>query len=217
LIGAHADVTDQVDLRVIERARFTGALDVLRCAVILTDANGGIIYANRSAENMLEEGTAVRSRHNVIRAVVPTASSELNQALKSAARSDVRLEQPKFAINLSEYNTSPVVAHVMPLANTEFGSRLEFPAVAAVFIRGREDAGGSASLLAGIYELTSAETRVLSSLLAGRSLPETAKELRVASSTVRTHLDVIFRKTGVGRQAELILLASQLSPPVRAG
>ena len=49
---------------------------------------------------------------------------------------------------------------------------------------------------------------------AGRSLPEAARELQVATSTVRTHLDVVFRKTGVSRQSELILLASQLSPPI---
>ena len=58
--------------------------------------------------------------------------------------------------------------------------------------------------------------RVLACLVAGRSLAETASELRVSTSTVRTHLDVIFRKTGVGRQAELMLLVSQLSPPVKS-
>jgi DNA-binding CsgD family transcriptional regulator len=114
---------------------------------------------------------------------------------------------------LSEESGLPVVAHVLPLASTEFGSRIE-PAVAAIFIRDRDDAGGNAALLATTYELTSAETRVLSRLLVGRSLPEAAKELQVATFTVRTHLDVIFRKTGVSRQSELILLASQLSPPV---
>jgi hypothetical protein len=30
---------------------------------------------------------------------------------------------------------------------------------------------------------------------------------------VRTHLDNIFRKTGVSRQQDLLLLAAQLSPP----
>jgi PAS domain-containing protein/DNA-binding CsgD family transcriptional regulator len=213
LIGAHFDVTDQVDLRAIERARFTAALDVLRCAVVLTDASGGIVYANRSAERMLEEGSCLRCRHNTIRAVVPAASRELSEALRLAARSDVGSGSLGIAVRLSEESGLPVVAHVLPLASTEFGSRIE-PAVAAIFIRDRDDAGGNAALLATTYELTSAETRVLSRLLVGRSLPEAAKELQVATSTVRTHLDVIFRKTGVSRQSELILLASQLSPPV---
>jgi PAS domain-containing protein/DNA-binding CsgD family transcriptional regulator len=213
LIGAHFDVTDQVDLRAIERARFTAALDVLRCAVVLTDANGAIVYTNRSAQRMLEEGSCLRSRHNTIRAVVPAASRELSEALRLAAGSDVRSGSKGMAVKLSDESNMPVVAHVLPLASTELGSRIE-PAVAAIFIRDRDDAGGNATLLATTYELTSAETRVLSRLLAGRSLPEAARELQVATSTVRTHLDVVFRKTGVSRQSELILLASQLSPPI---
>jgi PAS domain-containing protein/DNA-binding CsgD family transcriptional regulator len=213
LIGAHFDVTDQVDLRAIERARFTAALDVMRCAVVLTDANGRIVYANRSAERMLEEGSCLRSRHNVIRAVVPAASRELSEALRLAARSDVRFRSQGLAVKLSDESNLPVVAHVLPLASTEFGGRIE-PAIAAIFIRDRDDAAGNATLLATTYELTSAETRVLSRLLAGRSLTEAAKELQVATSTVRTHLDVVFRKTGVSRQSELILLASQLSAPI---
>jgi len=57
-------------------------------------------------------------------------------------------------VRLSEESGLPVVAHVLPLTSTEFGSRIE-PAVAAIFIRDREDAGGNATLLATTYELTS--------------------------------------------------------------
>ena len=185
------------------------ALDVLRCAVILTDANGGIVYANRSAELMFNEGTAIRIHHNKISAVTLPASSELKDALRAASASR---EQSRFPIKLSD--TSPVVAHVVRLASTELGRRIE-PAVAAVFIRDREDARDNATLLSTMYELTAAETRVLSRLLGGHTLPEIAEGLGVATSTVRTHLDVIFRKAGVNRQSELLLLASQLSPPVR--
>ena len=70
-------------------------------------------------------------------------------------------------------------------------------------------------MLASTYELTAAEARVLSHLLSGRTLAETAEKLHVATSTVRTQLDVIFRKTGVNRQSELFLLSSQVSPPIQ--
>jgi DNA-binding CsgD family transcriptional regulator len=99
------------------------------------------------------------------------------------------------------------------VATGELRRRFEPAAVAAVFIRNREDARDNAELLATTYELTPAETRVLSCLLAGRSLAQSAGELRIGAATARTHLDQIFRKTGVGRQQDLLLLASQLSPP----
>src|SRR5262249_20537940 len=61
-------ISDVLDVRAIERARFADALDALRCAVMLVDVNGGLVHANRSAEDMLKDGAHVRSRHNVIRA-----------------------------------------------------------------------------------------------------------------------------------------------------
>ena len=101
-----------------------------------------------------------------------------------------------------------------PLGQTELHNRIT-PAVAAIFIREQEDNRSSATLLASTYELTLAEARVLSHLLRGHTLTETAEKLRVANSTVRTQLDVIFRKTGVNRQSELLLLSAQLLPPIR--
>jgi DNA-binding CsgD family transcriptional regulator len=57
---------------------------------------------------------------------------------------------------------------------------------------------------------------VLASLLAGRTLAETAASLRIAASTAKTHLDNIFLKTGVRGQAELMRLAMQVAPPAES-
>jgi DNA-binding CsgD family transcriptional regulator len=183
---------------------------------LLTDVNGAIVYMNRSAEEMLNAGDTVRSRHNIIRPARSAAGHALNEALKLAARADTAIGKTGIAIKLSEDGDLPVVAHVLPLARTNFEEVAEFPVVAAIFIRNREDISASAELLAATYELTPAEARVLSCLLAGRSLVQAARDLRVAHSTVRTHLTVIFRKTGVRRQSDLIMLASQLAAPVLA-
>jgi DNA-binding CsgD family transcriptional regulator len=209
LIGAHADVTDEIDVSAIQRGQFTAALDLLRCAVMLVDGNGDIVYANQSATQMLTDGMYVRSRHNKIVAVIPSARAKMSEALKSAGGSHL-----KIALTVKLSDTLPVIAHVLPLESTELHSRIA-PAVAAIFIREQRDARGSAALLASTYELTAAEARVLSHILSGRTLAETAEKLHVATSTVRTQLDVIFRKTGVNRQSELFLLSSQVSPPIR--
>jgi len=214
LVGVHTDLTDQVDVQAIERARFAAALDLLRCAVILTDENGSIVYMNSSAEKMLNEGSSVRSRHNMIRAMRLSARQELNAALKIAARADSRFGRTGWTIKLSEDHTLPVIAHVLPLARTGFQNQSKPFAVAAIFIRDREDARENAELLGATFELTPAETRLLSCLLAGRNVSEASKELRIAATTTRTQLAAIFRKASVGRQSELILLASRLSVPV---
>jgi DNA-binding CsgD family transcriptional regulator len=103
------------------------------------------------------------------------------------------------------------------LATSELRNRFESVAVAAVFIGGRENARDNAELLAMTYGLTPAETRVVSCLLAGRSPSESARELRVSPTTARTHLRSVFRKTGVSRQQDLLLLAARLSPLVNSG
>ena len=207
-------ISDLLDVRAIERTHFATALDALRCAVVLTDVNCRIVHANKSAEKMLRQAAVIRTQQGVLKAVRALASAELSQAIRLAANTDIEIGKSGLAVRLSEDGQFPVLAHVLPLTTGELCNRFEAGAVAAVFIRNREDARDNAELLATSYGLTPAETRVLSCLLAGRSLAETAEELRIGAATVRTHLDGIFRKTDVSRQQDLLLLASQLSAPV---
>jgi DNA-binding CsgD family transcriptional regulator len=94
-------------------------------------------------------------------------------------------------------------------------TRLKPEAAAAVFIGAIADEQNAADTIAAAYGLTPAETRLLASLLAGRTLAETADALGIATTTAKMHLDNIFSKTGVNRQAELVLLATRAVPPVR--
>jgi DNA-binding CsgD family transcriptional regulator len=56
---------------------------------------------------------------------------------------------------------------------------------------------------------------VLTRILTGNTVAETAADLGVAATTARTHLDSVFAKTGVSRQSELIRLAVQITPAAR--
>jgi DNA-binding CsgD family transcriptional regulator len=85
-----------------------------------------------------------------------------------------------------------------------------------VFIGVPPDGQDGADAVAAAYGLTPTETRVLASLLDGCTLVETATALGVAVTTAKTHLDKIFLKTGVSRQADLARLGTSLVPPVRS-
>ena len=67
------------------------------------------------------------------------------------------------------------------------------------------------SFLMAAYGLTPAEARVAAHVALGKSVKETAIELRVQPTTVRTQLDNVFRKTGTGKQSEMV--AELLSLP----
>ena len=59
-------------------------------------------------------------------------------------------------------------------------------------------------MLRDLFELTPTEAKVALSIAAGNDVPDAARELRISTNTVHTHLRRIFRKLGVGRQADLV-------------
>jgi DNA-binding CsgD family transcriptional regulator len=61
------------------------------------------------------------------------------------------------------------------------------------------------------FGLTLAETRVFMGIVDIGGVPETAKFLGIAESTVKTHLQRIFDKAGLKRQADVIKLAASYS------
>jgi DNA-binding CsgD family transcriptional regulator len=65
--------------------------------------------------------------------------------------------------------------------------------------------------LGQLFELTPAEMRLLQHLAEGASLNETASVLKLSSSTVRTQLKSIFRKTGQRSQGRLLALAQRIA------
>ena len=67
---------------------------------------------------------------------------------------------------------------------------------------------------AALYHLTTAETQVLGQVLHGHSLAEVAEILGTARSTVKTHLDALYRKTQTRRQAELVSRIMSLASPL---
>jgi DNA-binding CsgD family transcriptional regulator len=208
-------ISNVLDIRTIERARMAEALDSLRCAVVLTDGRGTILHANRSAEHMLRNDGPIRADRGILRANAPAAAKELRDAIRFAARDETRIGKSGLSIVLSESDIPPIFAHVLPMCGGDLRTRLQPEAVAAVFIGATPDEQDAADLIATAFGLTPAETRVLANLLAGRTLAETTAALGVAASTTKTHLDHIFGKTGVTRQAALMRLAAGLIPPTK--
>jgi DNA-binding NarL/FixJ family response regulator len=64
---------------------------------------------------------------------------------------------------------------------------------------------------AAFFGLTCAESRLLSALFEGCSVPDAASRLGVAPTTARSHLQSVFAKTGVRRQGDLVNLVSGLA------
>jgi DNA-binding CsgD family transcriptional regulator len=107
----------------------------------------------------------------------------------------------------------PMVVHVVPIRKSakdifSAGSSL------IVITEVAPQAGPDAHILQGLFDLTPAEARVASALVAGSQVNEIGKLLRVSEATIRTQLKSVYAKTGTGRQAELVSLLSGLASPV---
>jgi DNA-binding CsgD family transcriptional regulator len=206
-------ISKVLDVRTIEGTRTAEALDALRCAVLLTNEHGRILHANRAAEHMLDKDGPIQSAQGVLQATAPSAASELRSALALAAGNEAGIGKTGLAIRLTEPDVLPIFAHVLPLTGSDFRTRLQPAAVAAVFIGTPPDAQDGADAMAAAFGLTPAETRLLASLFGGCTLTETAATLGITRPTAKTHLEHIFSKTGVTRQAELMRLWTGLISP----
>jgi DNA-binding CsgD family transcriptional regulator/PAS domain-containing protein len=206
-------ISKVLDAQAIEQARMAETLDALKCGVVLTNGAGAILHANRAAERMFRLGRLAPNARGVLSAKLPAAAKELHNALRLAALDESAIGKTGLAIRLNEDEAPPHFAHVLPLTGSELRTRLAPEAAAAVFIGAAQDEAETAEAMAAAFGLTGAETRLLESLLAGNTLAETAKASGVAVVTAKTHLDNIFGKTGVNRQADLIRLAERVAPP----
>jgi DNA-binding CsgD family transcriptional regulator len=65
--------------------------------------------------------------------------------------------------------------------------------------------------------LTLAERRVLRAVAQGLGPQDAADALGVSLTTIRTHLQNLFAKTGTTRQADLVRRLMTATPPVKRG
>jgi DNA-binding CsgD family transcriptional regulator/PAS domain-containing protein len=211
-------ISDVLDIRTIERGRMAEALDALRCGVVLIDTHATILHANSSAERMLRDNDSpIQASGGKFVAKVPSAARELRAAINLATQDEASIGKTGLAIGLTESGEAPIFAHLLPLTGSDLRTRLQPAAIAAVFIGVPQTDQDAAATTAAAFGLTPAETRVLASLLGGRTLAATAATLGIAATTAKSHLENIFTKTGVSRQADLMRLSTGLAPPTNLG
>jgi DNA-binding CsgD family transcriptional regulator/PAS domain-containing protein len=207
-----------IDLQKMEAATLADTLDGLAASMVLVDAAARIVHANSAALAMLDEGSVIRAAGGKLTAADTQADHALHDIFINADAGDAAVGTKGIAVPLTARDGERHVAHVLPLTS---GARrkagIAYSAVAAVFVcRAALDLPHPVEALANAFKLTPAETRVLMMIVQVGGIPEVAPVLGVSETTVRTHLQSIFAKTGAGRQADLVkLVAGYMSPLTR--
>lgn len=207
-------IGDLLDHARIAANLYRQALDNLAVPVVLTGADGTILYANATAEAMLSAKSPILSRNGVLNAQNAVAGRALLDAIAGASSVDTSLGSRGIGLPISKADQTPAVAYVLPL--TEGTARAAFrPACAAVFISTTTSALPlPEAVLTTLFDLTPAEGRVLLRVGSGLTPSKSALSLGISESTLKTHLRRIFAKTKTKRQADLVKLVVDIGTPL---
>ena len=182
----------------IAAARRTGA------AVLLVDSNRRVVAMDSDVEIILGKG-GLAIRNNQLRA--PASMDEaLGRAITTATgagrlvagRTGTLLAVPR------PDGLAPLSVAVSPVDERDRPLGVTGP-LAMVLMTDPERAGGpSEEGLRALFDLTSAEAKLVVALCAGETLASYAEATGTSLNTAKTHLKHVFDKTGETRQADLV-------------
>jgi DNA-binding CsgD family transcriptional regulator len=181
------------------------ALDAAGLVAITVRAGGAILHSNEGAERIFERGDGFLRRGGKLTAASAGASRRLEAALAQATAPH---HPAASALVVERGPDEPAyLATVTPLVG-----QVSQPAALILF----RDPGivhdGVAERLRALFGLTNAEAAVVIDLAGGLALRDIARNRAVQVSTLRSQLKSVARKTGCGRQAELVALIGRIVP-----
>lgn len=190
----------------IEAGTLRAALDTLAAAALIVEPDGRILFRNAAAGAELEHGSIFREINGRLVGITPEARNPLLGPNGAASQQRGR----DAVVTDARGRTVHITWAALEQAGEELGSPI------LLLLRQPEpELKTPLSVAASTFTLTAAETQVLAQVTQSRPLAEIADHLGVARSTVKTHLDAIYRKTETRRQSELVRLVLSLASPLR--
>lgn len=197
-------LTHQLETARRNEASAWEVLEHMSQGALLLEANGGVIHANANAERLLNQSHAVR--FPPMHFVTPGLNDRFEAALRQA--SDPLHPRPT-AISLSAADEAEaLVMTVLPVPRQWAWSSLTAVSMQVLVIL-RTSQARTVHLSEHVlphFGLTPAEFRLCNALASGMRLKVCAQAWDLAYDTLRVQLKRIFEKTGVHRQAELLVL-----------
>jgi DNA-binding CsgD family transcriptional regulator len=218
LIVPHAhralQINKAIEMKHSETATFADALNGLSAGVFIIDAKCRIMHANTAGHQILIADDFLRSMGGQL--VVRNAQANKTLRDMFTGQTELAIASRDASFPLTAHDGERYVAHVLPLRPlTRHDRAIVRNAVAALFVTKVElDSQASGGLIARTFRLTPTELRVLLAIIDVGGVPQTAENLGLAETTVKTHLHRVFAKTGANRQADLVKIAAGYSTPL---
>ena len=190
-------------------AAMADVLDGLSVGMFLVDADGRIVHANAAGRVVLAAGDVLCCEAGRLAALEDGPDKNLLDALAAAGNDNTKAA----TLSLTARGGTRYVASVLPLAaGARRRARKAHAVAAAIFLnKAALNARPFAGSIAETYKLTPTELRILFAIVEVGGVPEVAKAVGVAESTVKTHLGRLFEKTRSSRQADLVKIVAAFS------
>ena len=189
----------------------TALLDNPRIGVLELDRRGRIMEGNDRARSILRHGDGLLDRNGMLRARAPADQVRLERLVAAALPVGGAIAVSGSMLLGRSSGLPPFVVHVKPavVPQPDYGARRTAALVLIVEpgSQHRIDPG----LVATALGLTPMESRVAAWLAEGRSVDEMAGAMGNTKHAVYWHLQRIYRKLSISRQAELVRLVLPLA------
>lgn len=188
------------------RSALLGLLvDELANGALVINENGKILYANLAARREMAHGAMIKDKDGQLHLLSPAAGKAFQGAREQAA---IGLRS---LLTLSAEDMNATMS-VVPLKAPSGGP---YEHIALFLSRASVCEPGVLGYFARSYSLTPTEQRVLVFLCHCLSTPEIAIQMKIAVSTVRSHVRSLCIKTSCSGARELIQRVAVL-PPLNA-
>lgn len=182
------------------------AIERVAMALFLIDADGRLLRNNDVGRALLDEksGVTLDARQH-LRLEPATAQHRLAELLREPPADGTTR---RLILRGRGGKELPAIAHA--LGQPVFATDRE-PAVALFVTDPARPGTITPDALRDLFQLTAQEAILAATLAEGTSLIDAAAHMGIAHNTARAHLRMIFTKTGVRRQAELVHLIQSIA------
>ena len=189
----------------------TALLDNPRIGVLHLDRRGRIMAGNDRAHTILRRGDGVWDRDGRLRARAAADQRRLNRLVGAALPAAGAVAVSGSMMLRRSSVVPPFVVHVKPVGvpHPDYGAR-HVAALVLIVEPGRHPRVNPA-LVATTLELTPAETHVAVGLAEGKSVREMAEATGHTRAAIYWHLQQIYQKHSISRQADLVRLVLSLA------
>ena len=189
----------------------TALLDNPRIGVLELDRRGRILEANDRARSILRHGDGLLDRNGMLRARAPADQVRLEQLVGVALPASGAVAVSGSMVLRRSSVVPPFVVHVKPVGGPQpdYGAR-HVAALVLIVEPGRQHRINP-DLVATTLELTPAETQVAIWLAEGNSVGDMAEATGHTKAAIYWHLQRIYQKHSISRQADLVRLVLSLA------